>query len=123
MAQNSKAVTGFWNVNVVADGNYEVRIRRWPVETGAAIDAELPAGADVPGATPYRARPGKPVPAVRATLTIGDETWKSGKIAPGDHETVFNVSLKAGKTRLSSLFITADDTEYGGYYAYVKRLN
>jgi hypothetical protein len=36
---------------------------------------------------------------------------------------VFNVSLKAGKTRLSSLFITADGTEYGGYYAYVKRLN
>jgi arylsulfatase A-like enzyme len=123
MAQNSKAVTGFWNVKVVADGNYEVRIRRWPVETGAAIDQELPPGADVPGQAPYRAKLGKPVPAVRATLTIGDETWKSGKIAPGDHETVFNVSLKAGKTRLSSLFITADGTEFGGYYAYVKRLN
>jgi arylsulfatase A-like enzyme len=123
MAQNSKSVTGFWNVDVVKDGKYEVRIRRWPVETGAAIDQELPPGADVPGQTPYRAKPGKPVPAVKATLTIGDETWKSDKISSGDHETVFNVSLKAGKTRLSSLFITADGTEYGGYYAYVKRLN
>ena len=122
MAQNSKAVTGFWNVNVVADGNYEVRIRRWPVETGAAIDAELAPGANVPGATPYRAKPGKPVPAVRATLTIGDETWKSDRIKSGDVETVFNVSLKAGKTRLSSLFFTADGTQYGGYYAYVKLL-
>jgi len=123
MAQNSKAVTGFWNVNVVANGNYEVRIRRWPVETSAAIDQKLPPGADVPGQTPYRGKPGKPVPAVRATLTIGDETWKSSKINSGDQETVFNVALKAGKTRLSSLFFTADGTQYGGYYAYVKRLN
>ena len=122
-ALTGKANTGFWNVNVVKDGKYEVRVRRWPVESGAAIDQELPPGADVPGQTPYRAKPGKAVPAVRATLTIGDETWESDRISSGDHETVFNVSLKAGKTRLSSLFITADGTEYGGYYAYVKRLN
>lgn len=122
-AQNSKSVTGFWNVNILADGKYEVRVRRWPVETEAAIDQKLPPGADVPGATPYRARPGKPVPAVKATLTIGDRTWKSGKIKSGDREVVFDVSLKAGRTRLSSLFITADGTEYGGYYAYVKRLD
>ncbi len=122
-ALTGKANTGFWNVNVVQDGKYEVRVRRWPVESGAAIDQELPPGADVPGQTPYRAKPGKAVPAVRATLTIGDETWESDRISSGDHETVFNVSLKAGKTRLSSLFITADGTEYGGYYAYVKRLN
>ncbi|NQV24250.1 MAG: arylsulfatase [Rhodopirellula sp.] len=122
LAQNAKSVTGFWNVNVVADGKYEVRVRRWPVESEAAIDAALPPGSDVPGVTPYRATPGKPVPAVRATLTIGDETWQSGQIAPGDRDVVFNVSLKAGKTRMSTLLITADGTEYGGYYAYVKRL-
>ena len=31
------AVTGFWNVNVVADGEYEIRLRRWPEETDKAI--------------------------------------------------------------------------------------
>jgi arylsulfatase B len=122
MAQKGEKVTGFWNVNVVADGKYEVRVRRWPAESGATIEASLPPGADVPGATPYRARPGKSVPAVRATLTVGDETWQSGKIEPGSHDVVFNVSLKAGRARLSTRLYTADGTEYGGYYAYVKRL-
>jgi arylsulfatase A-like enzyme len=122
-AVTGKANTGFWNVNVVRDGNYEVRIRRWPVESGAAIDKALPPGAAVPGQAPFRATPGKPVAAVRATLTIGDETWKSEQIAAGDHETVFNVSLKAGRTRMSTLFMTADGKEYGGYYAYVNRVN
>lgn len=120
-AVTGKSNTGFWNVKVVADGDYEVRVRRWPIELGASIDQELPPGAEVPGQTPFRSTPGKSIAAVRATLTIGDKTWKSEKINSGDEETVFNVSLKAGKTRLSSLFFTADGTEYGGYYAYVKR--
>jgi len=55
-------------------------------------------------------------------LTVGDETWQSGKIEPGSHDVVFNVSLKAGRARLSTRLYTADGTEYGGYYAYVKRL-
>lgn len=122
-AVTGKANTGFWNVNVVAAGNYEVRVRRWPEESGASIRQAIPPGADVPGQTPFRSTPGKAVAAVRATLTVGEQTWNSEAIAPGDHETVFRVALKAGRTRLSTRFFTADGTEYGGYYAYVKRLD
>ena len=34
---NGDANVGFWNVNVVESGDYEVRLRRWPIESGAAI--------------------------------------------------------------------------------------
>lgn len=122
-ALRGKPNTGFWNVKVVADGNYEIRVRRWPVESGAAIQQALPPGADVPGQPPFRSTAGQAIAAVRATLTVGDQTWKSEKIEPDDDETVFTVSLKAGKTRLSTRFFAADGTEYGGYYAYVKRID
>ena len=62
-AMTGEKNTGFWNVNVVADGQYEIRLRRWPAEADAAIDAGLPAGADVPGDKAFRAHPGKAVPA------------------------------------------------------------
>ncbi|MFO7903574.1 MAG: arylsulfatase, partial [Pirellulaceae bacterium] len=50
--------TGPWKVKVVADGQYEIRLRRWPRETGAAIDASLPPASDVPGVRAWRTEPG-----------------------------------------------------------------
>lgn len=120
-AQTGANVTGFWNVNVTKSGRYNIHIRRWPREADAAIGQELPAGADVPGVTPFRARVGKPVPAVNASLTIGSKTWETD-IDASSKEVKFEVDLKAGRTRLSSLFHTADGKTYGGYYAYVERV-
>ncbi len=120
-AMGGAANTGYWNVNVVADGEYEIRLRRWPVETGAALDAPLPPGADVPGATPFRARPGKAVDVVKATLSIGEHD-ASREVPPNADEVVFTLRLKSGVTRLSGRFVLSDGSTIGTYYAYVKRL-
>jgi arylsulfatase A-like enzyme len=114
--------TGFWNVQIVAGGEYEIRLRRWPVESGAAIDAGLPPGSDVPGERAYRARPGKALPIVRATLKVGD-VHAEQEVNPGDQEAVFRVALEPGKNRLSGRFYTDEGNEYGAYYAYVERLD
>jgi len=71
-ALDKPSATGFWNVKVVAAGEYEIRLRRWPEEADTAIDAPLPPGADVPGDSPFRSRPGKAVPAVKASVRIGN---------------------------------------------------
>jgi arylsulfatase B len=113
--------TGFWNVKIVEDGDYEIRIRRWPQEADAAIDAGLSAGADVPGVKAYRSRPGKPFAAVKARLAIGDQS-SSKLIDDGAKEVVFEMKLKAGVTHMSSRFINAAGDEIGGYYTYVKKL-
>lgn len=113
--------TGFWHVKVVEDGEYEIRLRRWPEEADAAIDAGLEPGADVPGVTPFRARPGKAVPIRRATLTIGDQQAEL-PVAAHAKEVVFKMKLGAGKTRMSARFFTEDGTWIGAYYAYVKKL-
>ena len=121
-AQTGANITGFWNVNVTKSGRYVIRIRRWPREADAAIGQELPPGSDVPGVTPFRARVGKPVPAVNASLTIGSKTWETD-IDASSKEVKFEVDLKAGRTRLSSLFHTANGKTYGGYYAYVELMD
>ncbi|MGI9244142.1 MAG: sulfatase-like hydrolase/transferase, partial [Verrucomicrobiales bacterium] len=117
-AVNGDRNTGFWNVKVVEAGDYEIRLRRWPEESGAAIDAALPPGADVPGVKAFRTAAGERIKAVKASLKIGDVSVASD-VAAGAEEVVFNIKLEPGKTRMSALFSTAEGEEYGAYYAYV----
>ena len=112
--------TGFWNVKVVEDGDYEIRLRRWPEEADLAIDAPLAPGKPVPGTKAFRTTPGKPIKPNMATLTIGDVSVKSA-VKSGAKEVTFNVKLKAGKTRMAALFKAADGKQWGAYFAYVTK--
>lgn len=117
-ATTGDGMVGFWNVKVVDDGTYEFRLRRWPEETNQAINASLPAGKDVPGNQAFRAVPGQKIEPTKASLQIGNQKTET-KIAAGDKEAVFTLKLKAGKTRLTTLFHTADNKVFGAYYVYV----
>jgi arylsulfatase A-like enzyme len=119
-AVNGDANTGFWNVRVVEDGEYEFRLRRWPQEADLPIDAPLAPGAPVPGANAYRTAPGKPINPTKASLNIGDVAVSSS-VPDGAKEVTFRLKLKAGKTQMSALFETADGEEYGAYYVYVTK--
>ncbi len=114
-------VTGFWNVNVVEAGEYEIRLRRWPAEAKAAIDSGLPRGKPVPGTTAFRARPGVALPIVKATVQIGQQRAET-TVESGSPEAVLRLKLSPGTTRLSARFIRSDGEQVGAYYAYVKRL-
>ena len=119
-AVNGSGSTGFWNVKIVEDGDYEVRLRRWPEEIDLAIDAPLAPGDPVPGQKAFRTTPGASIKPVRATLEIG-EVVNSAEVTAGQKEVVFQIPLKAGKTRMTALFTAADGAEYGAYFAYVER--
>ncbi len=120
-AMNGDGNTGFWNVLVHADGDYEVRLRRWPETADLKINAPLAPGADVPGARAYRTQPGKSINPTKASLQIGDVS-AIADVARGATEVVFNVTLKKGKTRMTGLFTTASGEKFGAYYAYVTKL-
>lgn len=112
--------TGYWNVNVVEAGEYEIRLRRWPEEADAAIDAPLKPGAPVPGAKAYRTTRGAAIKPQTVSLTIG-KVAATKPVPPGAKEVVFEMKLPAGKTEMSALFETADGEIYGAYYAYVTK--
>jgi len=120
-AINGKGSTGFWNVNVTQTGKYQIRLRRWPEETGYAINKAIPPGEPVPGAKAFRETPGAGINPVRAVLSIGD-VRAAQAIAPGDVEAVFEMKLPVGRTRMTARFVAEDGTEHGAYYAYVERL-
>ncbi len=120
-AMNGDANTGFWNVFVAQPGVYRIRLRRWPEETGKAIDAALPPGPPVPGEKPFRATPGKAIHPVRAPLRIAG-LERSQEVHGGEQESVFEVELPQGPGRLSARFHEADGDVYGAYYVYVQRV-
>ncbi len=117
---NGAANTGFWNVKVVEDGEYEVRLRRWPAEADLAIAAPLKPGPAVPGTRAFRTTPGKQLALTTATLQIGDVS-ATAKVEPGAKEVRMRVKLKAGATRLTASFQTASGEVFGAYYAYVEK--
>lgn len=119
-AMTGEGNTGFWNVLVYEAGDYEIRLRRWPQEADAAIDAALKAGEDVPGVKAYRATPGKAIAAQQASLRIGEIQLEKA-VRPGDKEVVFDVTLTAGKTKMEAIFHAPDGGFHGAYYVYVTK--
>ena len=50
---------------------------------------------------------------------IGDQE-QTKEVPAGAKEVVFNLKLKAGKTKMAGLFHT-ENGDYGTYFAYVKK--
>ena len=98
---------GFWAVDVELAGQYEISLRRWPLEVNAAITGAIEGG--------------KAIDAKTARLKIAD--LDIGKPVPENAAAVtFEAKLKAGKTTLQTWFIDPAGQSRGAYYVYVRRL-
>lgn len=111
---------GFWAVDIARDGEYEFALRRWPRESGAAINASVPPGDNIPGGKPYKA--GTIVNVTKARLKIGDFD-ESKPVRKKASEVTFKANLKKGKARLETWFTDEKGASRGAYYVYVKRLS
>lgn len=98
---------GHWNVTVARGGTYEITVRRWPADTGAALGAAL-------------GEKSKAFPIAGAKLSIGDQLL-TATTNPQATAVSFKVTLQPGKYRLKSWFqnATGDDL-CGAYFADVK---
>lgn len=113
--------TGHWNVEIETAGDYEIELRRWPKESGAAITASLPPGEDVPGVQAFRARPGKAISAEKAWIKVGDVEAEA-PVDGNQPSVTLKVTLPAGPAKFDARFFGKDDAVTGAYYAYVKKL-
>ncbi|HEX4146218.1 MAG TPA: arylsulfatase [Pirellulales bacterium] len=118
---------GPWNVLVDRAGDYEIRLRRWPDESGLALDANDPATVllqDVEPTVSGKAGvmvAGKALPIARARLKVGDQEQVLD-VQPADQAATFNLSLPAGRTQLQTWFYGPKGGELcGAYYVYVRR--
>ncbi|TWU64466.1 Arylsulfatase precursor [Crateriforma conspicua] len=111
--------SGHWAVKVVRGGTYQISLRRWPVESGIAINAAIPAGENVPGATEaFRTTPGNSIGASAAVLRIDDQNLERKTVEADDQEVIFETQLTKGSHRLSPVF-EVKEGELGAYYVVV----
>ncbi len=96
------AVEAKWAIEVERDGEYEISLRRWPVEADKGINDGT-----------Y----GKAFNYKQARMRIGDVD-ETMDIPEGAKEVTFKVTLKKGITELSPLFI-GPELSATPYYAYV----
>ena len=94
-----------WAIEVERDGEYEISLRRWPVEADKSINDGT-----------Y----GKAYSYKKARMVIGDID-ETKDIPEGAKEVTFKVTLKKGITNLAPTFISSDVTATP-YYAYVTHL-
>jgi arylsulfatase len=119
-------VNGYWNVDVERAGDYEITLRRWPVESGLALDADDPAPVRRDAVNPSPGEsvalvPSKALPIARARVKVGDLD-QALDVQPTDQAAVFNLSLPAGRTQLQTWFYGPKGGELcGAYYVYVRR--
>ena len=102
--QGAFAKSGHWAVEVAEAGDYEISLRRWPVEADAAINS---------------GKYGKAFNFTEARLRVADIDTRM-PIPEGAKEVTFKVKLAEGITTLAPLFIS-DEIETAPFYAYVAR--
>lgn len=109
---------GAWGLYVEKAGEYEFALRRWPFEADTAIDAAVPQYKGVDGSY----REGTALPVSSARLRVGN-TERSGKVAPGQKVTSFQLRLEQGPVDAQTWFLDANGEELcGAYYVYVRRV-
>jgi len=109
---------GYWAVKVERAGRYEITLRRWPEESGLAVNETSDAR---PPERPGYLRQHKPLIATRARVKIQDVD-KTQPVKAGAKAVTFTADLKPGSCRLQTWFIDADNNSRGAYYVAVKRV-
>jgi arylsulfatase A-like enzyme len=109
---------GAWSLLVEHAGDYEISLRRWPLEADAPITAAMPAFQGVDGG--FAA--GDAFPVASADLKIGD-VRRQQTVTPEDKAVNFNVTLPLGPINLQAWFRDAAGQEIAGaYYVYVRAM-
>jgi arylsulfatase A-like enzyme len=117
--RNAAKNNGFWAIKVAQTGEYDIQLRRWPIEADAPITASLPAGGPIPGGDPYPK--GKALSITKARLKIANIDMTK-TVQPDDKAITFRVNLKAGSTRMQTWLTDKKDKTRGAYYVYVKKI-
>ncbi len=113
-------VTGRWKIEFVDDGRYRVSLRRYPRESGLAINATFPA-------QEKQVELERVMPASvkgdfeEAYLYVAGLSGKK-KIKQGQEEVNFEGFVPAGKYDMEAQLIDADGRVYPSYYVYIEKL-
>lgn len=119
--RKASGATDFWAVDVEQAGTYEIKLYRWPPESGQALTAEIPPGKPVPGNTAFRQAHGKALAITAGTIKIAGKS-ATAQAKPGATHITFKLDLPKGSTQLKANFTIGNGKKIGAYYAVVKKI-
>ncbi|WP_341224504.1 arylsulfatase [uncultured Arcticibacterium sp.] len=112
---------GYWLLKVAESGKYAVKLRRWPMETKLALNAEAPIRPAKEGTSVRASKKGKALNITAARLAIQDLALS--KEVDSDSEYVeFEIELEKGQTQLKTWFTLDNEEELGAYFVIVEKL-
>ncbi len=114
---------GYWSLDVQKSGLYQVTLSRWPNSADTAINASLPPGADVAGASKaYRATSGDAIDARSVVVKVNGKQLAEAAIKERDKAISFVIKMAKGKRKLSAFFKLNNGKELVVPYANVERV-
>jgi hypothetical protein len=119
-AATASRAAGRWKIEFVEDGRYQISLRRFPRESGLAINATFPA-------EEKRLELDRTFPAsVKADFTEAylyvANVAESRKIEADQAEVNFTGYIPAGKYDMEAQLIDKDDRVHPAYYVYIEKL-
>lgn len=110
---------GSWKIEFVEGGDYTITLRRFPRESGLAINATFPAqekAIELDKTAPASVKNDF----VEASMYVAGIT-KSAKIKEGQEEVTFEVKIPEGKFDLETELIDKDKRVHPAYYVYIEK--
>ncbi len=107
---------GFWALNVVDEGEYDIELCRYPKESGLHLSDSCE---EIPETKNSEPRPkGLPLDIVAANITVQGKAY-SCAISEDEKSASVKIYLEKGEYNLRTKFILADKTTIGAYYCYI----
>ncbi|MEO9513483.1 MAG: arylsulfatase [Flavobacteriaceae bacterium] len=113
---------GYWRVRVAEEGTYNLKLRRWPEESGLSLGAEAPVRPAIPGTSVSESKKGKALSIEQAKIEIQDISLTKN-VDLNKEYIEFTVELKKGDAHLQTWFALKNSEEIGAYFVTMERLN
>ncbi|PHN02756.1 arylsulfatase [Flavilitoribacter nigricans] len=119
--QGNPMVPAEFNVRFVAAGKYKFSLRRWPAESGLALNAGVN---DAIPSTPFTDGriEGEAMQITRAFLKIGEKEYTTD-LEQNAGAAVIEAEVPLGKTELLAYFGLEDGTQSNAFYVYVEKMD
>lgn len=115
--RKGESLRGYWNVEVLEDGIYEIRCSRWPREANTALVAGLPKHPTLTITYPE----GKALPIAYSRIRV-DDREKDIRVSESDLYSRVAIELNKGKHTLEASFFDRDmKLITGSYYVYINQ--
>ncbi|TXG39054.1 arylsulfatase [Seonamhaeicola maritimus] len=111
---------GHWLVRVSEAGKYTLKLRRWPKETGLALNAKAHIRPALPGTSVSKSKASKALNIQEAKISIQDIELTQ-TVNPNEGFVEFNIELNKGETQLQTWFTLDTKEVLGAYYVTVEK--